>query len=293
MLLCEEESRRACAMGLGCKQPADMQICQQSKRKEARKKKKTGFGCWCDKEGSLLHYISDVGYCTYLYSHGVFLWNLEKHLPDVALMIFHHGEVAWTSVYKFHDWSMGSGACSSAALWVLTVCTSSYLDRDRSLLLSLLLSGVISLDLAKCILKNTSDSYAVVVSTEIITANWYFGTCRFHNKDVNVVGLTLVFSNSESSEPNMADAASNRESSMVRRGGLMKNPRGMYVSLLRPDRDIIFLWNSKGEIHQVNPSGPLGPEKGYEEENDTRNGKFSGGVDALELSCMVGPDLRI
>ncbi|KAL6191613.1 hypothetical protein ACLB2K_038003 [Fragaria x ananassa] len=62
-----------------------------------------------DKEGSLLHYISDVGHCTYLYSHGAFLWSLEKHLPDVALMIFYHGEVAWTSVYKFHDWSVGSG----------------------------------------------------------------------------------------------------------------------------------------------------------------------------------------
>ncbi|KAL6138897.1 hypothetical protein ACLB2K_064176 [Fragaria x ananassa] len=24
-------------------------------------------------------------------------------------MIFHHGEVAWTSVYKFHDWSMSRG----------------------------------------------------------------------------------------------------------------------------------------------------------------------------------------
>ncbi|KAL6187922.1 hypothetical protein ACLB2K_039317 [Fragaria x ananassa] len=64
-----------------------------------------------DKEGSLLHYISDVGHNTYLYSHGAFLWSLEKHLPDVALMIFHHGEVVWTSVYKFHDWSMGSGGC--------------------------------------------------------------------------------------------------------------------------------------------------------------------------------------
>ncbi|KAL6141498.1 hypothetical protein ACLB2K_059786 [Fragaria x ananassa] len=62
-----------------------------------------------DKEGSLLHYVSDVGHNAYLYSHGAFLWSLEKHLPDVALMIFHHGEVAWTSVYKFHDWSMGRG----------------------------------------------------------------------------------------------------------------------------------------------------------------------------------------
>ncbi|KAL6189550.1 hypothetical protein ACLB2K_040937 [Fragaria x ananassa] len=45
----------------------------------------------------------------YLYSHGAFLWSLEKHLPDVALMIFHHGEVGGMSVYKFHDWSMGRG----------------------------------------------------------------------------------------------------------------------------------------------------------------------------------------
>ncbi|KAL6208650.1 hypothetical protein ACLB2K_019597 [Fragaria x ananassa] len=43
----------------------------------------------------------------HLYSHGAFLWSLEKHLPDVVPMIFHHGEVTWTSVYKFHDWSMG------------------------------------------------------------------------------------------------------------------------------------------------------------------------------------------
>ncbi|KAL6135028.1 hypothetical protein ACLB2K_067256 [Fragaria x ananassa] len=62
-----------------------------------------------DKEGSLLHYVSDVGHNTYLYSHGAFLWSLEKHLLDVALTIFHHGEVVWTSVYKFHDWSMGRG----------------------------------------------------------------------------------------------------------------------------------------------------------------------------------------
>ncbi len=44
---------------------------------------------------------------THLSYHGAFLWSLEKHLPDVVPMIFHHGEVAWTSVYKFHDWSMG------------------------------------------------------------------------------------------------------------------------------------------------------------------------------------------
>ena len=50
-----------------------------------------------------------MGQNAHLYSHGAFLWSLEKHLPDVALMIFHHGEVAWTSVYKFHDWSMGRG----------------------------------------------------------------------------------------------------------------------------------------------------------------------------------------
>ncbi|KAL6208320.1 hypothetical protein ACLB2K_019271 [Fragaria x ananassa] len=62
-----------------------------------------------DKEGSLFHYTSDVGINTYLYSHGAFLWSLEKHIPDVALMIFHHDEVTWTSVYKFHDWSMDSG----------------------------------------------------------------------------------------------------------------------------------------------------------------------------------------
>ncbi|KAL6195451.1 hypothetical protein ACLB2K_031070 [Fragaria x ananassa] len=60
-----------------------------------------------DKEGFLLHYISDVGQTVHLYSHGVFLWSLEEHIPVAALMIFLHGEVGGMSVYKFHDWSMG------------------------------------------------------------------------------------------------------------------------------------------------------------------------------------------
>ncbi|KAL6185239.1 hypothetical protein ACLB2K_041373 [Fragaria x ananassa] len=60
-----------------------------------------------DKEGSLLHYISDVGQTAHLYSHGAFLQSLEEHLPIAALMIFLHGEVGGMSVYKFHDWSMG------------------------------------------------------------------------------------------------------------------------------------------------------------------------------------------
>ncbi|KAL6178622.1 hypothetical protein ACLB2K_050140 [Fragaria x ananassa] len=59
------------------------------------------------KEGSLTLYFSDVGLITHIYSLGVFLWSLEKQLPVAALMILHHGEVAWTSIYKFHDWSMG------------------------------------------------------------------------------------------------------------------------------------------------------------------------------------------
>ena len=61
------------------------------------------------KEGSLLLHVSDVGLTIHISYHGAFLWSLEEHLPDVVPMIFHHGEVAWTSVYKFHDWSMGSG----------------------------------------------------------------------------------------------------------------------------------------------------------------------------------------
>ena len=44
-----------------------------------------------------------------MYSPDVFLWSLEKHLPVAALMILHYGEVAYMSVYKFHDWSMGRG----------------------------------------------------------------------------------------------------------------------------------------------------------------------------------------
>ena len=59
------------------------------------------------KEGSLFLHTSDVRLIIHLYSYGAFLWSLEKHLPDVALMIFHHGEVGGMSVYKFHDWSMG------------------------------------------------------------------------------------------------------------------------------------------------------------------------------------------
>ena len=59
------------------------------------------------KEGSLTYYVSDVGQTIHNYYQGVFLWSLEEHLPDVVWMIFHHGEVAWMSVYKFHDWSMG------------------------------------------------------------------------------------------------------------------------------------------------------------------------------------------
>ncbi|KAL6133314.1 hypothetical protein ACLB2K_065551 [Fragaria x ananassa] len=59
------------------------------------------------KEGSLFLHTSDVGLTIHLHSHGTFLWSLEKHLPGVVPMIFHHGEVAWTSVYKFHDRSMG------------------------------------------------------------------------------------------------------------------------------------------------------------------------------------------
>ncbi|KAL6128504.1 hypothetical protein ACLB2K_071859 [Fragaria x ananassa] len=59
-------------------------------------------------------------------------------------------------------------------------------------------AGVISLDLAKCILKNTSDSYAVVVSTEIITANWYFGNDKsmMHpNCIFRCGGAAVLFSN--------------------------------------------------------------------------------------------------
>ncbi|KAL6197946.1 hypothetical protein ACLB2K_027738 [Fragaria x ananassa] len=37
-------------------------------------------------------------------------------------MIFHHGEVAWTSVYKFHDWSMGKGG---------SLLTTDYTDRPN------------------------------------------------------------------------------------------------------------------------------------------------------------------
>ncbi|KAL6185657.1 hypothetical protein ACLB2K_041787 [Fragaria x ananassa] len=51
--------------------------------------------------------VECYNWTAHLYSHGAFLWSLEKHLPDVAPMIFHHGEVAWTSVYKFHDLSLG------------------------------------------------------------------------------------------------------------------------------------------------------------------------------------------
>ncbi|KAL6222933.1 hypothetical protein ACLB2K_006323 [Fragaria x ananassa] len=60
-----------------------------------------------DKEGFLLHYVSDVGQNAHNYYHDAFLWSLEEHLPVAALMIFHHGEVGGMSVYKFHDWSMG------------------------------------------------------------------------------------------------------------------------------------------------------------------------------------------
>ena len=62
-----------------------------------------------DKEGFLLLHITDVGLTKNLSYYGAFLWSLEKHLPDVVPMIFHHDEVVWTSVYKFHDWSMGRG----------------------------------------------------------------------------------------------------------------------------------------------------------------------------------------
>lgn len=59
------------------------------------------------KEGSLTNYLSDVGLTTHITYHCAFLWSLGEHLPDVTRMIFHHGEVARMSVYKFPDWSMG------------------------------------------------------------------------------------------------------------------------------------------------------------------------------------------
>ena len=59
------------------------------------------------KECSIFLHTSDVGLTIHLHSHGTFLWSLEKHLPVDALMILHYGEVAYMSVYKFHDWSMG------------------------------------------------------------------------------------------------------------------------------------------------------------------------------------------
>ncbi len=60
-----------------------------------------------DKEGFLLLHITDVGLTIHLSYYGAFLWSLEKHLPDVVSMIFHHGDVGGMSVYKFHNWSMG------------------------------------------------------------------------------------------------------------------------------------------------------------------------------------------
>ena len=59
------------------------------------------------KEGSLTYYVSDVGPTTHISSYDAFLWSLGEHLLDVAWIIFHHGEVAWMSIYKFHDWFMG------------------------------------------------------------------------------------------------------------------------------------------------------------------------------------------
>ena len=60
------------------------------------------------KEGSFVLYVSNVGLITHIYSHGVLLWSLEKHLPVVALSIFHHGEIAQMLVYQMY---VGGEAC--------------------------------------------------------------------------------------------------------------------------------------------------------------------------------------
>ena len=49
------------------------------------------------KEDSLIYYVSDVRLNTHISSYDAFLWSLREHIPDVARMIFHYGEVEYTS----------------------------------------------------------------------------------------------------------------------------------------------------------------------------------------------------